>query len=56
MWVGKAEDDDIGDRSRTYQRMMHLLFARQRDQLTQLRNDGRISNQVMHRLERELDL
>jgi monovalent cation/hydrogen antiporter len=36
--------------------MMHLLFARQRERLTKLRNEGRLSNQVMHRLEREIDL
>lgn len=54
--VGKVEDDGIEDRSQTYQRMMHLLYARQRERLAQLRNEGLISNQVMHRLEREVDL
>jgi hypothetical protein len=31
-------------------------LRRQRDTLVRLRNEGRISNDVMHRIERELDL
>jgi NhaP-type Na+/H+ or K+/H+ antiporter len=54
--AGKIEDEDIEDRSIAYQRLMHHLFDAQRDALTELRNQGTISNDVMHRIERELDL
>jgi CPA1 family monovalent cation:H+ antiporter len=54
--AGKAEDDGIEERSIAYQRLMHSLYDSQRDALTRLRNDGTISNDVMHRIERELDL
>jgi CPA1 family monovalent cation:H+ antiporter len=35
---------------------MHELYAAQRVALVELRNGGTISNDVMHRIERELDL
>jgi monovalent cation/hydrogen antiporter len=55
--AGKIEDDDgIEDRSMSYQRLMHELYAVQRHALVQMRNGGEISNDVMHRIERELDL
>jgi Na+/H+ antiporter len=55
--AGKVDDDDgIEERSVAYQRLMHQLFAAQRVAVVELRNDGRISNAVMHRIERELDL
>jgi monovalent cation/hydrogen antiporter len=55
--AGKLEDDDgIEDRSIAYQRMMHELYVVQRRALVELRNGGTISNDVMHRIERELDL
>jgi CPA1 family monovalent cation:H+ antiporter len=55
--AGKIDDDDgIEDRSLSYQRLQHELFAVQRRALLELRNDGTISNDVMHRIERELDL
>jgi CPA1 family monovalent cation:H+ antiporter len=55
--AGKVEDDDgIEERSAGYQRLMHVLYAAQRSAVIELRNDGRISNDVMHRIERELDL
>ncbi len=55
--VGKMDDEDgIEDRSLSYQRMMHELYAVQRRAVVQLRNGGEISNDVMHRIERELDL
>jgi monovalent cation/hydrogen antiporter len=55
--AGKMEDDDgIEDRSLTYQRLMHELFDAQRAAVVELRNAGTISNDVMHRIERELDL
>ena len=55
--AGKLDDEDrIEDRSLTYQRLMHELFAAQRRAVVELRNAGTISNDVMHRIERELDL
>ena len=54
--AGKLEDDGIEDRSLAYQRLMHELYTVQRRALVQLRNSGEISNDVMHRIERELDL
>jgi monovalent cation/hydrogen antiporter len=55
--TGKIEDEEgIQDRSLAYQRLMHELYDVQRRAVVQLRNGGEISNDVMHRIERELDL
>jgi monovalent cation/hydrogen antiporter len=55
--AGKIEDQDgIEDRSLAYQRLMHELYDAQRRTIVQLRNRGEISNDVMHRIEREFDL
>jgi monovalent cation/hydrogen antiporter len=55
--AGKIEDEDgIEDRSLAYQRLMHELYTVQRRAVVELRNGGEISNDVMHRIERELDL
>ena len=55
--AGKIDDEDgIEDRSIAYQRLMRELYVVQRQALVELRNSGAISNDVMHRLERELDL
>jgi monovalent cation/hydrogen antiporter len=55
--AGKVEDDDgIEDRSIAFQRLMHELYAVQRQALVELRNAGTISSDVMRRIERELDL
>jgi Na+/H+ antiporter len=55
--AGMIEDEDgIEDRSLAYQRLMHEIYAAQRVQLVRLRNDRRISAEVMRRVERELDL
>jgi monovalent cation/hydrogen antiporter len=55
--AGKVDDEDgIEDRSLSYQRLMHELYAVQRRAVVELRNSGEISNDVMHRIERELDL
>jgi monovalent cation/hydrogen antiporter len=54
--TGEVEDDGFEDRSIAYQRLMHDLYDAQRQVLLRLRNEGRISNDVMHRIERELDL
>jgi monovalent cation/hydrogen antiporter len=55
--AGKIEDEDgIEDRSIAYQRLMHEIYLVQRRALVELRNTGTISSDVMHRVERELDL
>jgi monovalent cation/hydrogen antiporter len=55
--AGKAEDEDgIEDRSIAYQRLLRDVYGVQRQALLELRNAGTISNDVMHRIERELDL
>jgi CPA1 family monovalent cation:H+ antiporter len=57
--AGKLDDPDadgIEDRSLAYQRLMHEIYAVQRTELVRLRNERRISSDVMRRVERELDL
>jgi CPA1 family monovalent cation:H+ antiporter len=55
--AGKIEDEDgIEERSLAYQRLMRELYVAQRRAVVELRNGGTISNDVMHRIERELDL
>jgi monovalent cation/hydrogen antiporter len=53
-WI--EDEDGIEERSLSYQRLMHDLYAVQRNAVVALRNAGEISNDVMHRIERELDL
>jgi CPA1 family monovalent cation:H+ antiporter len=56
----RAGDNDDGDdyerRSLKYQKIVRSVIAAQREAVVQLRNEGVISNDVMHRIERELDL
>jgi CPA1 family monovalent cation:H+ antiporter len=55
--AGKIEDEDgIEEGSLAYQRMMHEIYASQRQALVGLRNSRQISNDVMRRVQRELDL
>jgi monovalent cation/hydrogen antiporter len=54
--AGKLEDDGAEDRSLAYQRLVRELLDAQRQAIVGLRNQGVISNDVMHRIERELDL
>jgi Na+/H+ antiporter len=54
--AGKIEDDGTEDRSQAYQRLVRELLEVQRQAIVRLRNQGVISNDVMHRIERELDL
>jgi CPA1 family monovalent cation:H+ antiporter len=54
--VGKVEDDGYEDRSIAYQRMVQSVLGAQREALVRLRGDGDISNEVMNRIVRELDL
>ncbi|HSK36996.1 MAG TPA: Na+/H+ antiporter [Actinomycetota bacterium] len=53
---GYVEDDGVEDRSLAYQRLVRELLQAQHQAIVRLRNQGQISNDVMHRVERELDL
>jgi monovalent cation/hydrogen antiporter len=50
------DHDGLEERSSAYQRLMQDLLHAQRTTLIQLRNEGRIGDEVMHRIERDLDL
>jgi monovalent cation/hydrogen antiporter len=54
--AGIWEDDGVQDRSLAYQRLVRELLEAQRHEIVRLRNQGEISNEVMHRIERDLDL
>jgi CPA1 family monovalent cation:H+ antiporter len=54
--TGKLDDDGYEDRSLAYQRMLHLVLKAQREALLQMRSNGELSNQMMNRILRELDL
>jgi CPA1 family monovalent cation:H+ antiporter len=58
--AARAGETDDGDgyehRSLKYQKMIRRVLDAQRAELERMRNSGQISNAVMHRLERELDL
>jgi NhaP-type Na+/H+ or K+/H+ antiporter len=53
---GYLDDDGAQDRSLAYQRLVRELLEAQRREIVLLRNRGEISNEVMHRIERDLDL
>ena len=50
------DEDGLEDRSAAYQRLLRELLRAQRKILIDLRNEGKISDDVMHRIERDLDL
>jgi Na+/H+ antiporter len=54
--AGYLADDGYQDRSLAYQRLVRELLEAQRREIVLLRNQGEISNEVMHRIERDLDL
>jgi CPA1 family monovalent cation:H+ antiporter len=53
---GDEEDEDYEGRSYRYQKMVREVIQAQLMAIVELRNRGEISNDVMHRIERELDL
>ncbi len=57
---GKPDKDglrvDYEERSAAYQRLLHELLRAQRTALVRLRDEGRIGDESLHRIERELDL
>jgi monovalent cation/hydrogen antiporter len=54
--AGKVVDDGSEDASQVRQRVLRRLYQAERRAVVELRNAGDISNEMMHRLERELDL
>jgi monovalent cation/hydrogen antiporter len=54
--AGKIEDDGYEDRSLAYQQVVQSVLAAQREALVELRDERTISNEVMNRILRELDL
>jgi Na+/H+ antiporter len=54
--VDETDDDGYEDRSLAYQRLLRELIEAQRAVIVRLRNEGAISNDAMHRIERDLDL
>jgi Na+/H+ antiporter len=54
--IGVADDDGYEERSLAYQRLVRELLEAQRRVIVRLRNRGEISNEVMRRIERDLDL
>ena len=51
-----ADDGALEERSQAYQRVRRELLEAERSAVVALRNEGRISDEVMHRVERDLDL
>lgn len=51
-----GDPDGVEERSAAYQRLMVELLLAQRQRLIRLRDDGQIGDEVMHRIERDLDL
>ncbi|MET0453284.1 MAG: Na+/H+ antiporter [Mycobacterium sp.] len=54
--LGKIEDDGYEDRSRAYEQMVLLVLQAQRDALVRMRREGKLSNEALNRILRELDL
>jgi monovalent cation/hydrogen antiporter len=54
--AGDGADEGYEDRSLAYQQLVRELLEAQRRAIVRLRNEGAISNDVMHRVERDLDL
>jgi monovalent cation/hydrogen antiporter len=51
-----GDDGSIEERSQSYQRMRRELLEAERAEVVSLRNEGKIAEEIMHRIERDLDL
>ena len=51
-----GEANGLEERSTAYQRLLRELLRAQRQTLMRLRDEGRIGDEAMHRIERDLDL
>lgn len=54
--AGKIEDDGYEDQTLAYQQTLQHVLGAQRDALLRMRSEGALSNEVMNRILRELDL
>ena len=58
--LGAAEEDgrgeDYEERSGAFKRFQREVLSAEREELVRLRNEGKINDEVMHRVERDLDL
>jgi CPA1 family monovalent cation:H+ antiporter len=54
--AGQIEDDGYEERSLAYQQTLQVILAAQRERLVRMRDEREISNEVMNRVIRELDL
>jgi Na+/H+ antiporter len=54
--LDESDDGEIEDRSLAYQRLRRQLLEAERGAVVGLRNEGRISEEVMQRVTRDLDL
>src|SRR5919202_864712 len=54
--AGKIDDEGYEERSLAYQQMVQLVLGAQRETLLRMRSEGKLSNEVMNRILRELDL
>ena len=53
---GTIEDDGYEERTLAYQRTLQAVLRAQREALLDMRSDGELSNEMMNRILRELDL
>ena len=51
-----VDDDGVEERSSQFQRLRRELLDAERDAVLALRNDGQITEQVMQRVQRDIDL
>jgi len=51
-----GDEAGLEDRSAAYQRLLRELLRAQRRTLMRLRDEGKIGDEVMHRIEDDLDL
>jgi monovalent cation/hydrogen antiporter len=54
--AGKIDDDGYEDQTLAYQQTLQHVLGAQRDALLRMRSDVELSNEVMNRILRELDL
>jgi monovalent cation/hydrogen antiporter len=54
--AGKIDDDGYEDQTLAYQQTLQHVLGAQREALLRMRSDGELSNEVMNRILRELDL
>jgi len=55
-YLEDGDDEDYEDRSTTFQRFQREVLTAERAELLRLRNEGLINDEIMRRVERDLDL